>query len=120
MRKFWGKVRKNKGRGKALGFPTANLNINKRLSEGIYISITKIDGKIYPSLTFIGAARTFNETKIQAEVYLLQTRKNLYDKWLSITLIKKIRENKKFKTVSELIKHIKRDQEKAKIYFNLK
>jgi len=96
MQKFWGKVRKNKGRGKSLGFPTANLRLSKPISEGIYLSNAKVDKKIYPALTFIGTAKTFGENKFQAEVYLLNIRKNLYGKWLSVALLKKIRENKKF------------------------
>ena len=59
MFKFWGKVKTYARRGKTLGFPTANIDLHKNIPEGIYISQTKVEGKIHPSLTFIGKARTF-------------------------------------------------------------
>ncbi len=74
--KFWGKVRTNNKRVKALGFPTANVNLRKKIPEGIYISITKIDRKDYKSLTFIGVAKTFGETKFTCETYILDFKKN--------------------------------------------
>ena len=115
--KFWGKVRINHQRGKALGFPTANVNLAKKISEGIYISKTKIGNKIYLSLTFIGKAKTFNEQKFQAETYILDFNQNIYQKWISINLLKKIRGNQKFDSVSELIKQMKDDEIVARLYF---
>jgi len=50
MNKFWGKVRKHNQRGKKLGFPTANVNLRKKIPEGIYISQTKIGQNLFPSL----------------------------------------------------------------------
>ena len=37
-----GKVKKGKSRGKFLGFPTANINLHKKIPEGIYASIVKL------------------------------------------------------------------------------
>ena len=92
MNRFWGKVRKVNLRGRKLGFPTANVNLNKDIAEGIYISKTKLQGKEFPSLTFIGKVKTFNEQKFQSETYILDFNKNIYHKWISVKLIKKIRE----------------------------
>ncbi len=115
--KFWGKVRSNNKRGRVLGFPTANLNLSRKIPEGIYISKIKIDNNDYKSLTFIGAAKTFNEKKYKAETYILDFNQNIYDKWISIELIKKIRENKKFDSLEELIIQMKKDEEAARKYF---
>lgn len=101
--KFWGKVKKGQGRGKNLGFPTANINLHKKIPEGVYLSQTKIKHKLYNSLTFIGVAKTFNEKKYQAESFLLSFKGNLYGKFISIKLLKKIRGNQKFKTVKALV-----------------
>ena len=118
MFKFWGKVRQHNQRGRKLGFPTANLNLRKNIPEGIYISKTKIRGKIFPSLTFIGTVKTFNEKKFHAEIYILDFNQNIYEKWISIELIKKIRGNKKFNSAEELIAQMKKDEEKAINYFS--
>ncbi len=114
-----GKVQKGKNRGSNLGFPTANINLHKKIQEGIYISTSKIGLKIYQSLTFIGAAKTFGESKISAETYFLSNIGNIYGKWITVSLIKKIRNNQKFKSEKELISQMKKDREEAKKYFKI-
>lgn len=120
MYKIWGKVKIGNQRGKKLGFPTANISLRKNIPEGIYISKTKIKNIIYPSLTFIGRAITFNETKLQAETYLLSYKKSLYNAWISIDLVKKLRENKKFDSAEDLIKQMEKDKKDALEYVNKK
>lgn len=117
MYKFWGKVRKHNQRGKKLGFPTANINLRKKIPEGIYVSKTKIQGKLFPSLTFIGSAKTFGEKRFHAETYILDFKRNIYGKWISVKLLKKIRDNKKFNSAKELIEQMKKDEQEAKKYF---
>lgn len=114
---FWGKVRVGKKRGKRLGYPTANIRLHKKIPEGIYVSYTKIDSKLYPSLTFIGNAKTFNERKVLVEVHILDFQQSLYGKWISIVLNKKIRDNKKFVSGKELILAMKKDEREARTYF---
>ena len=115
--KFWGKVRTKSKRGKSLGFPTANVNLSKNIPEGIYLSITKVGGEKYYGLTFIGAAKTFNEKKIQAETYILDFNQNLYGKWISVEAIKKIRQNKKFSSSDNLINQMRKDEQEAREFF---
>ena len=118
MYKFWGKVRTHNKRGKKLGFPTANVNLFKDIPDGIYISKTKIGSVAYSSLTFIGEAKTFNEKKFHAETYILDFKKNIYNQWITVILLKKIRENIKFKSTQDLIKQMKKDEQDARKYFN--
>ncbi|MBI2338693.1 riboflavin kinase [Candidatus Daviesbacteria bacterium] len=120
MYKFWGKVRRHSQRGKKLGFPTANINLTKDIPEGIYISRTKIEDRQYSSLTFIGQAKTFHEKKFLAETYILDFDQDIYDKWISVKLIKNIRGNKKFNSAEDLIKQMKKDEQEARGYFNLR
>jgi len=117
MHKFWGKVKKHNQRGVKLGFPTANVGLHKKIPEGIYISNTKIAGKMYQSLTFVGIAKTFKEKKFQAETYILDFSQNIYGKWISIKLLKKIRANQKFESVDDLVKQMKKDEQDARDYF---
>lgn len=140
---FWGKVKKGKGRGKKLGFPTTNIALHKNFPEGVYFSKTNINNQWYPSLTFIGAAKTFNETGYQAETYILQSNSlvilgrsvsddsrikkvnsgqarmtfNLYGQWITINLLKKLRGSKKFASAYELVKQMKADEKEATKYF---
>lgn len=118
MKRFWGKVRTHNKRGKSLGFPTANVNLHKKIPEGIYISKTKIQKKVYQSLTFIGTAKTFGEKMYHAETYIFDFNQNIYGRWISVELLKKIRDNQKFKSVKNLIKQMKKDEQIARKFFN--
>lgn len=116
---IWGKVQKGVQRGKALGFPTANIKLHKTMPEGIYLSITKLNKKTYPSLTFIGNAKTFGKKEVLAETYILKYSQDLYGKLISIHLLKKIRENQKFASAKDLVKQMKKDKQAAQKYFKL-
>lgn len=114
-----GIVREGKKRGKNLGFPTANIALSEEIPSGIYISFTTLEGNQYPSLTFIGEAKTFEEDLYQAETWILDFNQDIYDKKIAITLLKKIRENQKFDSVALLLKQMKEDEKKARAWFTL-
>jgi riboflavin kinase / FMN adenylyltransferase len=116
---IWGKVKKGKSRGKLLGFPTANFPLHRNISQGIYISKSTISKKIYHSVTFIGNAKTYGEKDLKVETHILNFNLNIYGKYLSVRLFKKIRENIKFENEKMLIDQIKKDIAKTKLYFNL-
>lgn len=118
MDKFWGKVRTYKKRGRKLGFPTANVDLHNKLTEGVYISETKIKDSWLPSLTFIGAAKTFGDKKYQSETYILGFNQDIYDKWISVKFLKKIRGNKKFNSSEDLVKQMEKDKQQARKYFS--
>lgn len=117
MKLFWGKVIQGKKRGKGLGFPTANLRLHKSLPEGVYVSQIKVDNKWRNSLTFIGAAKTFGASEVFGETYILDFNHNIYGKWVSVALLKKIRDNKKFESETELVAKMKKDLLEATSYF---
>lgn len=115
-----GVVIKGKQRGKELGFPTANVSLRTGLPagrQGIYISQTSIENALFPSLTFIGNAKTFGEKDVFAETYIFNFNKDIYGTEITVTLLKKIRENKKFDSVEELIKQMNKDKQEAEEYF---
>jgi len=111
---FWGKVIAGKKRGKLLGYPTANVRLHKKIPEGIYVSQTKIDVHQFLSVSFIGAAKTFGEKDIKAETYIFDFDKNIYGRWITVKLYKKLRNNKKFDSEEALIIQMKKDTEDAK------
>lgn len=117
MYNFWGKVRKHKQRGRKLGFPTANVDLHQQITEGVYISKTKLSGELFNSLTFIGTAKTFGEKKYHSETYILDFNENIYGQWISIELINKIRGNQAFKSAEDLIEQMKEDERKTRQYF---
>ena len=114
---FWGKVKKGAQRGRSLGFPTANIKLHKSIPEGIYISLVKVNSKSFPSLTFIGNAKTFGEKEVRAETYFLTLSQDLYGEWISVRLLKKIRENQKFNSAEELVGQMQKDKLAAQEFF---
>ena len=115
--KIQGVVQSGHKRGKKLGFPTINTPLSVVLSEGIYISHTKIHDKKYQSLTFIGSAKTFDETVYQAETYIFDFDQDVYGQEVEIELVKKIRDNQKFDSEAALIAQMEEDKKQAEAYF---
>lgn len=122
--KISGVVQRHLGRGKKLGFPTANLETSGEIEDGIYLGLVSLfmggrgegEGEL-PALVFVGEAKTFGETKRWLEVHVLDFEGELYGKKIEVELIKKIRGNKKFKSKQALIEQMKLDEKNARLYF---
>ncbi|MBI3626566.1 riboflavin kinase [Candidatus Uhrbacteria bacterium] len=109
--KLIGRVIKGKGRGRMLGFPTANIELTQGQvqEEGVYAVWVIWQGKKYQGALSIGPAYTFGETKPTVEVFLLNFNQDLYDQTLELELVKKLRPMEKFATTQDLAEQIKKD-----------
>ncbi|HAX61267.1 MAG TPA: bifunctional riboflavin kinase/FMN adenylyltransferase [Elusimicrobia bacterium] len=116
---FEGKVIEGLGLGKKLGFPTANLTVEKEklLPEGIFVSKVKIGNKRYRSMTYIGRRPTLGLSAKTVEVYILGFKGRLYGKKISVELLSKIRSDKKFLSVKKLAQRIRKDLKITRRYF---
>lgn len=97
--------------------------LHKQIEEGVYVAEVKVGSNknnIFPALTFIGSAKTFGKTKCQAETYLLNFHENIYGKYLTIRLLKKLRGNKKFENAKALTAQMKKDELAAREFFGKK
>lgn len=116
-----GVVVKGVGRGRQMGFSTANIKFHRELiypKPGIYISRTMCEGMMYNSLTNVGFNPTFeHDQKIHVETHILDFDKFIYGEKLQIYFLKKIRDERKFDSVNGLIKQIRVDVDKAQKYF---
>lgn len=113
-----GVVVKGEGRGKKIGFPTANIQCSTDLiipQNGVYVTKTHYNGMIYQSVTNIGHNPTFKDTKmIHVETNIFDFNLDIYGEKLEIEFIFKIRDEKKFSTVNDLIDQIRSDVDFAK------
>jgi riboflavin kinase/FMN adenylyltransferase len=113
-----GRVHSGDGLGKALGYPTANLEVaeNKLIpKDGVYAAKTEINGIAKPVALSIGTRPTIMENGARAiEAYVLNFSGDLYDQNLSIDILECIREQKKFSSHEELIAAIADDVERVK------
>jgi riboflavin kinase/FMN adenylyltransferase len=105
---FSGLVVKGDGRGRQLGYPTANLKIedsDKLLpSVGIYLVECKVEGEKLYGLLSIGRRPTFTSTdEVIPEVYIYDFNKDIYNKLLHVSVIERIRDEEKFNSAAELI-----------------
>ncbi len=112
-----GKVQQGKKRGKLLGYPTANVALDREIPHGIYVSLIEVDKKVYQSVTFIGNAKTFAEKEVLAETFILNFDSMIYDQWVNISLLRKLRDNQKFSSAEELITQIKKDIQDTEDFF---
>jgi riboflavin kinase/FMN adenylyltransferase len=111
-----GKVITSDKRGRALGFPTANLESKPQQAlpnNGIYATITHVDGKQFPSATNIGTRPTFGEGRKMVENHLLNYKGNLYGKEIRVEFVQKLRDEKRFASSEELKTQIERDVRKV-------
>lgn len=107
-----GKVVKGKGRGKEMGFPTANIELPPGIlypSRGVYITITNLENASMISLTNVGINPTFSGNKLVIETYIPGFKGNLYDKYIEVEFLERIRDEKKFESKEELVKQIEMD-----------
>jgi riboflavin kinase/FMN adenylyltransferase len=106
------------GRGVTLGFPTANLSVSPEQAvpaDGVYATRAYIDGKAYPSLTYIGSSPTFGGKERRIEAYVLDYNGTLYGRELKIDIMERLRGDVKFKSTEELKQQIAEDVKKGKI-----
>ncbi|AEH22634.1 riboflavin biosynthesis protein RibF [Thermodesulfobacterium geofontis OPF15] len=107
-----GKVIKGKGRGKEIGYPTANLEVSplKLLPpSGVYAVWVLLNGEKLKGALNIGKRPTFGEKEISIEVHIFNFNRNIYGKTLKIEIIKRIRDEKKFPSIENLKIQIEKD-----------
>jgi riboflavin kinase/FMN adenylyltransferase len=106
-----GNVIKGSGRGKLIGYPTANIIPEEELfpKDGVYASIVKIDNKIYNAVSNTGSNPTFLNESRRIESYIFNYNDDLYNKDIEVFFIKRLRDEIKFDSVNSLKAKIKED-----------
>ena len=104
--------------GQRLGFPTINLETENEITPaGVFITLTEINRKIFPSVSNIGIRPTVGGTVRQVESHLLDIALKVYQQKVSLFLLKKIREEKKFDSIQALKEAMARDVNLARKFF---
>ncbi len=114
-----GKVVSGDGRGRTIGFPTANLQIwpQKLLpAPGVYRCLTGIKGRSVLSVGNIGFRPTFTENTRQVfvEIHLLDFDEDLYGQELTVQFTHRLRGETRYPSFEELVRQINRDIEAAR------
>ena len=110
-----GKVVKGDGLGKQIDYPTANLLIEEDYKiipkDGVYYIRTTIDNKLYNGMMNIGHRPTIGNKAKSIEVNLFNFDRDIYDKIISIDVVVKIRDEKKFSSINALKAQLAKDEE---------
>jgi len=114
MAVFGGIVQKGARRGTVLGFPTVNIPLGDASVSGIYAATVKVGEETYEAVAFADPRRTI------LEAHLLDFSADLYGWNVTIELLKKIREGKKFPDDAALRAAIAGDIAAARAYFKRK
>ena len=115
-----GPVGSGAGRGRALGYPTANLELHPQKllpAAGIYLSSNEIDENSLPGLTYIGSAGTFGPGPTRVEVHLIDQQASLRGRPLKTLLISRLRADQVFGSAEDLVKAMDDDLARARRYW---
>ena len=115
---FSGKIIEGKKMGKKIGYPTANIiveNVNKLMpNDGVYAVYIKVNSKDYMGMMNIGYNPTFNSSKKSVEVHILDFNEDIYGIDVKVSIVEKIRKEKKFLSVEDLKKNLDIDKKKVR------
>ncbi len=111
-----GEVVRGAGRGRTLGFPTANLEKVRTLlpQPGIYAGAVPLGNQIYPAAISLGGNPTFDESQMKLEVYIVDFTGNLYGREVQVDFLQRLRDIKRFASAEELIAQMSDDVEKTR------
>ncbi|MBT8307644.1 MAG: bifunctional riboflavin kinase/FAD synthetase [Maribacter sp.] len=110
-----GKVKKGKGLGRQIHFPTANLHIEESYKlipkNGVYVVQSKIDGTVVSGMMNIGYNPTVSGEERSIEVHFFDFAGDLYDRKLQIDILARIRDENKFGSVEALKNQLIKDKD---------
>lgn len=113
-----GTVVRGAGRGRTIGFPTANLACTDELlpRPGVYACHARLDGEegLHRAVTNIGYAPTFAGKELTVEAHLLDFAADLYQRVVTLELVDHLRDERRFSGADALIVQIKQDAENAR------
>jgi len=110
-----GTVARGEGRGRQIGFPTANIALDdpRKLvpKRGVYATVATLpDGTKHGSMMNIGRRPTFDEMEVTVEVHLFDFEGDLYGERLSVQFLQRLRDEQKFDSADALAMQLSEDE----------
>ncbi len=115
-------VQRGKGMGKGLGFATINQQIPKGKvvpATGVYITECEIGEDVYASVTNVGYRPTTDgeNSHLNMETHIIGYTGDLYLSTVRVNFYKRLRDERRFGSVSELVAQVEKDKQEAISYF---
>lgn len=96
--------------GRALGFPTANMSLEGYdVDRGVYRSEVVIDGVKYRAMSNVGVRPSVGGKELLLETHVIDYSGDLYGRVLSVSLVEKLRDEKRFASIGDLKEQLMRD-----------
>lgn len=115
-----GAIVRGAGRGRGIGFPTANLDTPNELipPAGVYATTMTIDGVLHPAVTNIGMRPTFGDVEHPVvETHLFDVDRDLYERQVRLSFVQRLRDERAFPDVDALRSQIDADCRSARRLF---
>jgi riboflavin kinase/FMN adenylyltransferase len=117
-----GSVKKGKGLGRKLNFPTANLSIDEAYKlipkTGAYTVKSILNGKEVYGMMNIGYNPTVNGTHKTIEIHFFDFKEDLYDLNIQIDMLHRLRDERKFDSLDALKEQLAKDKEASLRYIS--
>jgi riboflavin kinase/FMN adenylyltransferase len=106
-----GRVTTGAGRGRTLGFPTANIAPDRPLlvARGVYRGSVSVDNRQHAAVVNVGVRPTFGEDTLAIEAHLLDFAGDLYGREIRLDFLDRLRDEMRFPSVEELKAQVFRD-----------
>ncbi len=113
-----GRVVHGDGRGRQIGFPTANLEVweqHAAPARGVYAAQARLNDDCFPAAVNIGTRPTFSASEqIYVEAHLLDFQGDLYGQEIALEFVGRIRDEVKFKDLDHLLVQLEQDVVEAR------
>ncbi len=103
--------------GREIGFPTANIQIDKEYKllpgDGAYAIVAELGGNRFNGMLNIGFKPTVNGSQRTIEAHLFNFEENIYNREITIEFVQSLRKEKKFNSLDDLRQQLEMDKVKA-------
>jgi len=121
-RPYWmsGRVAHGDKRGRTIGFPTANIFLHRNAVpvNGVFaVEMCGIDDRPIACVANVGTRPTVDGSRALLEVHLFDYDRDIYERHVQVSFLKKLRPERKFESFELLKRQIERDAEQARAFF---
>ncbi len=112
-----GRVVPGDGRGREIGIATANLEPDPMVAiprDGVYAAWAAVEGAVHPAVVNIGVRPTFDGGRRVVEAHLIGFDGDLYGKTVGLRFVSRLRGERRFASIDELVAQIRADTETAR------
>ena len=112
-----GRVVRGLGLGRKLGFPTANVNLNRRQTpvDGIFAArVTGVDKNALDAVASVGVRPTVGGDKPLLEVFIFDFDRDIYGDYITVQFVRRLREERMFSNLDAMKRQMQKDAMEAR------